>query len=276
MPRPFFGTRPDSTLLQYSPGISFSSTRPNSTFLRYWPEFYHYPILAWILPSPVLTRTPFRYLLGFYQSLVFARFYHSPVLDRILPFSGTRLDTTFPGTRSNLFLVLARILPFSSTHMDSTLLWYWPEFNHSPVLTWILPLPVLAGTFFQYSPGFYPSPIPAQILPFSGTCLDTTFLGTRSDLFLLLARILPFSGTSQNSTILWYSPGYYLSRYSPEPFYDTRMDSTILRYSPRFYLCQFSPGLYPSPVLVWILPFPVLAWTPFRYLSIFYDSRVLS
>ena len=50
-PKPFFGTRPDSTL---------SGTRPDSTLLRYSIGFYRSPTLAWILP-----------------------------------FSGTRLDSTF-------------------------------------------------------------------------------------------------------------------------------------------------------------------------------------
>ena len=148
----------------------------------------------------------------------------------------------------------------------------------SPVLTWILPFPVLAQTLFRYSPGFYPCSVLAQILLFSGSRLDTTFLSALLDHFSVLFQILPFSCTRQNSTPFQYSLGFYafpivlriIFRYSLRfypspvlarilPFFGNRPDSTLLQYSPRFYL-----------------PFPVLAQTLFRYSSGFYPSWVLT
>ena len=132
-----FGTRPNSTLSQYSPG-PFSSTRPDSTFSA----------LTRILPFPdthsdpfsALARIPpFRHLPRFYHFRYLPRFHiFSTLLDSTLsqyslgPFSGTRPDSTFPA--------LARILPFPDTHLDP-----------SPILARIPP--------FWHSPGFYPFPI---------------------------------------------------------------------------------------------------------------------
>ena len=55
---PFSSTRPDSTLLWYSPRFyispyslgPFFGTRPDSTLLRYSSGFYHSPVLVRILP----------------------------------------------------------------------------------------------------------------------------------------------------------------------------------------------------------------------------------
>ena len=146
---PFSSTRPDSSILRYSPEfyhflalawilpffdtnldltfpgtcldpssvlvriLHFSGTRLDSTILWYSSRFYPSPVLTWILPFSVLARTLFLYS---------PRFYPSPVVVRILPFSGTDLDSTFLSTRPDPFSVLARILPFSSTRLDSTLL----------------------------------------------------------------------------------------------------------------------------------------------------------
>ena len=128
------------------------------------------------------------------------------VVARILLFSGTRLDSTFPGSRSDPFLVLDQMLPFTGTCPDSTIL--------------------------RYLPGFYLSPVLVGILLFSGPHLDSTFLGTCPDRCLVLAQILPFSSTSPNSTLLWYSSRFYISRYLLGRFFDTSLDSTLLRYSP--------------------------------------------
>ena len=108
---------------------------------------------------------------------------------------------------------------------------------------------------------------------------------------LVLAPILPFSDTGPNSTTLRYSPGYYLSRYSLGPFFGTRPYSTCLRYWPKFYhspllawilrfpvldriLLRYSPGFYPSPILKWILTFSgtgpnytILRYSPRYHLS---------
>ena len=151
---------------------------------------------------------PFRYL---------HEFYHSPILAQILPFSGTR--------------------------PNSTLFGYLPGFN-------------LSRTLFRYSHGFYPLPVFTQnlpfsrthpdclsilsrILPFSSTRPNSTFLGTRLHPFSVLAWILPLSCTRMDATLLWYSPGYYLSLYSLGPFFDTRTDSTLFRYS---LLCKQRGG----------------------------------
>ena len=183
---PFFGIHRDSTHLRYSPGYYLSRCSPRPFF------------------DP-RTESLLRYS---------HRFYHSPVLDPILPFSSTRLDTTFPGTR-----------------LYTTFFRYWQGFYPSPVLARILPF---SGTrpdsnVLRYLHEFYSSPTLAPILALFDTRMDTIFQGTRPDPFSVLAWILPFSGTGSNSTILWYSLGYYLSWYSPGPFFDTCTDSTLLR-----------------------------------------------
>ena len=118
-----------------------------------------------------------------------------------------------------------------------------------------------------YSPGFY---------PFSGTCPDFYFLGTRSD-----------------STLFRYSPGFHLSgTHLDFYFFGTLPDSTLLRYSPGFLFFWYSFGFYlfgtlldstfliltrisTFLVLAWILPFPVLTRIqPNRYsLRPFFGTR---
>ena len=184
-------------------------------------------------------------------------------------------------------MVLTWILLFFGTRPYSKLLLYSHGFYPFPVLTWILPFPVLSQTLFPYLPRFYPSLVLARILHFSSTRPNSIllryslgfnlsqyslgpFLGTRT--------ILPFSGTRPDSTILLYSPRLYLSQYSPGlyfssilaqilPFFGTSLDSTILWYSPRYYLSRYSPrpffGTCPDSTL-------------FRYSPGFYLSPVLA
>ena len=70
--------------------------------------------------------------------------------------------------------------------------------------------PVLVGTVFGYSDGFY--------------------------LFPVHARILSFFGTPNDSTLF---------RYLWEQFFDTRTDSTFSRYMPRFYHFSVLPLIRP-------------------------------
>ena len=167
-------------------------------------------------PFPVLTRIVFGYSNGFYFCLV---------LTRILPFLGTHIDWTFPGTHPNSFLILARILLFLGTHPDST----------------IFLVPTLIGPFS----GTYPNSfwILARILPFPGTRPDSIIFQSshRFDpfpvhvgiafghshgfyLFPVLARILLLFGTPTDSNLFRYSSGKFLA---------TRTDSTFSRYSSR-------------------------------------------
>ena len=111
------------------------------------------------------------------------------VLAQILPFFGTFLDSTFPGTSPEPFSVLAQILLFFGTFLDST-------------------FPGTRPDHFWYSPEFYPSLVLARILLFSNTRLDSTFFSTRPDHFLVLALILPFTDTGPDYNILLYSPRF--------------------------------------------------------------------
>ena len=209
------------------------------------------------------------------------------------------MESTFPSTRPDPFPVLTRILPFSGTRQDSTLLRYSPGFYPSPVLAWIQPFLVLAPTLFQYSPRFYhfsvltrlyPSPVLAwnlpfpilaralfsvlvQILPFSSSRSDSTLLrylpgfysslvlariplfsNTHPDSFLVLAQILTFAGKRLDSTLLRYSPGFNPSTVLARilPFSGTHQDSTLIWYSLGFYLSPYSPGPFYGTIL-WIL-----------------------
>ena len=232
-PGPSPGTRPDPTfpvltrtLLRYSPGFHLSGTHPDpSLVLARIPSFQHSPRFQ---PFPVLARTLLRYSPGFHLS-------------------STSSDSTFPGTRPNLSLVLARIPPFSGTrpdfhlfgtHPDFTLLRYLPGF----LLFWYSPGSNLSGTHpdpssvlarippFWHSPGFQPFSVLAR--SFFGTSPDSTFLA--------LARILPFPVLAR--TFLWYLPGFHLS--------------LVLVQISTFW---HSPGFYLSSVLARISTFPVLA-----------------
>ena len=98
----FFGNRTDSTVSPYSPG------------------FYHFSVLTLIVPSSD------------------TRPYSFSVLARILPFPGTRSDST-------IFRYL----------LGSTIFQYWH---------WFYLFPVLAPTVFWYSHGFYLFPVLARIL----------------------------------------------------------------------------------------------------------------
>ena len=164
------------------------------------------------------------------------------ILARILPFSGTRLDSfifryshwfdPFPVVVGTIFryshgiyllLVLARILPFFDIHSKSTL------FRYSQGQVFITGTNF---TFFGNSPGFFHFSVFTPIRPLSGTRRDTfskhsrflpfyryspgifyfsvltlirPFSGTRRDNFSILARILPFPDTRPDSTIFRYS-----------------------------------------------------------------------
>ena len=196
--RPFIGTRRDS--LQILAGILFfPRTCPDSTIFRYSHRFD---------PFPVLVGTVFRYSKGFYLF---------PVLAPILPFFGPHIDWTlfrysseqffdtgtdstfswyspgfchflvltlirpFFGTQPKIFLILARILPFFGTHRDSTL------------------FPVVAGTVFRYSQGFYLFPVLARILFFPSTNPDST-------IFQYLNSFDPFLVVA--GTVFRYSHGF--------------------------------------------------------------------
>ena len=130
------------------------------------------------------------------------------------------LFRSFFGSHGESFLTLARILPFPRTRPDTTGFRYTHRFD---------PFPVLVGTTFGYSHGFYLFPVLARILPFFGTLIDST-----------------------------------LFRYSWEQFLDTCTVSTFSRYTPRFYHFSVLPQNRPFPGTggdsFWlharILPFP--------------------
>ena len=125
-----FGTRMDSTFSRYSPG---------STVFRYRHLFYHFSVLV---------GTVFRYSQGFYLF---------PVLARILSFSGTDADST---------IFRYSFGQFFCTRRDSTFSRYSPGFYHFWYSHRFNPFPVLVGTIFGHSHGFYLFPVLARILPF--------------------------------------------------------------------------------------------------------------
>ena len=160
------------------------------------------------------------------------------ILAKILPFRGTRPDSTN-------FRHSHRCDPFSvpagkvfDTRKDSTFSRYWPGFYQFSVLTQIRPFfRYSSGPFFdtrtnstfsRYSPGFFHFSILTQIRPFSGT---------RRESFSILPRILPFHGTRPNSTNFRYS--HRFDRFSV-------LVGKVFRHSQGFYL---------FPVLSWILAF---------------------
>ena len=170
--------------------------------------------------------------------------------------------------------MLARILPFSGSRRDSTLLLYSPGFYSSLVLAWILPFSVLARTLFRYSPEFYPSPVLTWILTYSSTHPDSTHLLYSPRFYLSRYLSGPFSDTRPDSTLLRYSSGFYPSSVLAYilPFFGTRLDSNfhdtrpdpfpvlapILPFTgtrPDSTILRYSPGFYPCPVLALILPF---------------------
>ena len=134
---PIPGTRTDSTIFRYSPGVFFG-TLTDSTYSRHSHGFYHFPVLTKILPFSVVARTVFQDSHGFYLF---------PVLARILPFFGTHKYSIFFGTLT-----------------DSTCSRNSHGFYHFSVLT---------RTVFWYSKKFYIFPALARILPFSGTHPDS-------------------------------------------------------------------------------------------------------
>ena len=156
-----------------------------------------------------------------------------------------------------VFSLLVRILPFPGTHPDSTIFWYAHR---------LYPLPILVGTLFRYSHGFYLFLVLARILQFLGTYKDCTpfryssrqFFATRTDSTFspVLTRILPFLGTHINCTFF---------RYSSRHFLDTSTDSTFSPYSPGFYNFWVGTQIVRSSdtrldifsVLAQILTFPV-------------------
>ena len=229
-------------------------TRTDSTISRYTPRFYHFLVLPQIRPFSG-TRGNSIWLLC--TDSTFSRyspgFYHFFVLPTIRPFSGTRGES---------FWILVRIVPFHGTRLDSTIFRYSHRFDRFP-----LPVRTVFGYshefyIFLYSSACYNFSVLPQIRPFSGIGLES---------LLTLARILPFPGTRPDSTIfryshrfdpfpvlvgtvLEYSHGFYLFpvhapilsffgtptdstlfQYSLGKFFDTSTDSTFSPYSPGFY-----------------------------------------
>ena len=183
----FFGTHTDSTIFRYSPRQVVDS-RTDSTICRCSFGFYHFSVLTLIRRFSDIRR------------------HKLSILARILPFPGTRPDSTiFPYSHCidpfpvlvgrifqylhgfYLFPVLIRILPFFGTHTHSTLFQYSPGHFFDTRTD---------STFSRYSPRFYHFWVLTLIRPFSYTCPDT---------FSILARILPFAGTLPDFTICRYS-----------------------------------------------------------------------
>ena len=168
--------------------------------------------------------------------------HHQEVLARILPFSVVTQIRPFFGTRRGSFFIIATILPFPATRPDSTIFWYSNRFD---------PFPIIVGTIFRHTHGFYLFPVLTRILPFFGTHTDSPFSSTRRDSFSIIARILPFLGTNPDSAILRYSHRFdpfsvlhgTVFRHSHGfnlfpvltrmmPFLGTHIDSTLFRHSP--------------------------------------------
>ena len=187
--------------------------------------------------------------------------------------------------RFYLFPVLARIRPFFGIHIDWTL-FHYPSEQFFDTRT--------DYTFSWYSPGFF---------HFSVLTLIGTFSGTHLNSFSILARILPFPGTCKDSTIFRYSHDWTLFLYSFEQFFDTRTDSTFFLYSPRFFhfsvhtlIGPFSgthpnrfsilariplfPGIHPDSSIIrcthWLDPFSVFIRIVFRYSHGLYFFLVLT
>ena len=250
---PFFGTPTDSSLFRYSSG-QFLPTLTDSSFSRYSSGCYHFSVLPHIRPFSDTGRESF---FDTHTDSTFSRyspgFYHFFVLPTIRPFSGTRGES---------FWILVRIVPFHGTRLDSTIFRYSHRFDRFP-----LPVRTVFGYshefyIFLYSSACYNFSVLPQIRPFSGIGLES---------LLTLARILPFPGTRPDSTIfryshrfdpfpvlvgtvLEYSHGFYLFpvhapilsffgtptdstlfQYSLGKFFDTSTDSTFSPYSPGFY-----------------------------------------
>ena len=160
----------------------FLNSGTDSTFSRYSPRFYHFRYSHRFYHFPILVWTVFLYSHGFYLSQYLPGFYHFPVLTQILPFSDTPLDSFFVLARILPFPGTPLILPFSSIHTDSTFFRKSSrEFFNSGT----------ESTIPRYSSGFYHFPVLTLILPFSVT---------RTDSFSIVAQILPFPGTCPDST----------------------------------------------------------------------------
>ena len=136
-------------------------------------------------------------------------FYYFSVLTLIRPFSSTRPYS---------FSIVARILPFPGTRLDSTIFRYSDLFY---------PFRYSSGQFFdtrsdstfsRYSPRFYHFLVVTLILLVIGTRPDSFLNSHRFYVFPKLSWILPFFDTLTDSTIFWYSSGQ---------FFDTRSDSTL-------------------------------------------------
>ena len=128
---PFLGTHTDCTLFRYS-SRQFFGTRTDSTFSRYSPLFYHFWVLTQIVTS---SDTPSVQFFGTRTGSTFSRYwpglYHFSALTLIVASSDTRPDS---------FSVLGRILPFPGTRPDSTI------FRYS---RWLYPLLILVRTIFR-------------------------------------------------------------------------------------------------------------------------------
>ena len=100
---PFPGTRPDSTIFQYS---------------------------HWFYPFRKLVRTVFQRCHGFFLFSVLAQ---------ILPFLEVTLILSFYGTHTDSTIFRFSFGQFFNSGTDSTVSRYLPGFDHFPVLTLILP-----------------------------------------------------------------------------------------------------------------------------------------
>ena len=255
----FPGTAPDFIIFRYSHWFDHFFVIAGTVF-RSSHEFYLFTVLFRILLffGTHTNSTVFQYSPGqFFDNRTdstFSRYLpglcHFSVLPQSRPFSSTPRDS---------FSTLVRILPFPGTYSDSAIFRY----SH-----WFDCFPVLSGTTFRHSHGFY--------------------------LFPVLTRMMPFFGSPTESTLFWYTPGQY---------FDTRTNSTFSRYWPRF--CHFSvftlirpfsdtrrdsfltlvrilpfPGTDPDDAILWyshiVDPFLVLPGTVFRQLYELYLFPVLT
>ena len=146
--------------------------------------------------------------------LVFLGF---PILARILPFPVLARIQLFFGTCPNPFSILTRILPlsrhllepFPSIHPDPFSILAWTLFRHSPGPFSYSPGP-LSGTHpdpLRYSPNPFPvlAPTLLRYSPelFSGNHPNSTFFGTPSDStpFRYSPRYNHFSGTRPDTIL---------------------------------------------------------------------------
>ena len=190
------------TLFRYSPGshlsgtrrdFYFSSTRPDSTLLWYSPGFHLSLVLAQISTFPALTGS---YLSGTRPDFYFSSTRSDSTLSRYspIPFFGTRPDSTF-------LWYLPRFPPFRHSP-GFYLFWYSPGFllfQHSLGFYHFL---VLTRTLLRYSPRFHLSDT-SRDSTFSCTHPNPTFSGACPDPSPDLAWISSSSPASPPNFIIF-------------------------------------------------------------------------